>query len=159
MNEGDHALDPETSEALKLREVEDPKIYEYEVLIIVQGTALRGAATLHHLALSLAIGLQCFGTIESIVMSVTRWKVGNQDWCEYAARCSFHVLIESVLLGGYAKKVVVPIRQSFQSRRNLVFYDELIVTFSIFVSYHLEVISIPIYNFVPKLSKRNGKPS
>ena len=77
-NEGDHALDPETSEALKLREVEDPKVYEYEVLIIVQGTALRGAATLHHLALSLAIGLQCFGTIESIVMSVTRWKVGNQ---------------------------------------------------------------------------------
>ena len=48
-------------------------MYEYEVLIIVQGTA-----TLHHLALSLAIGLQCLGTIESIVMSVTRRKVGNQ---------------------------------------------------------------------------------
>ncbi|KAL0806713.1 hypothetical protein Bca101_099205 [Brassica carinata] len=36
----------------------------------------------------------CLGTIESIVMSVTRRKVGNQDWCEYADQCSFHVLFD-----------------------------------------------------------------
>ncbi|KAL0664025.1 hypothetical protein Bca4012_100862 [Brassica carinata] len=61
----------------------------------------------------------CLGTIESIVMSVTRRKVGNQDWCEYADQCSFHVLFDRtteivcVLLsgGGYAKKVVETIGQ------------------------------------------------
>ncbi|KAL0845776.1 hypothetical protein Bca101_019022 [Brassica carinata] len=44
----------------------------------LQGTALSHTDTLHHFALSFAIGLQCSRPIESIIMSVTRRKIGNQ---------------------------------------------------------------------------------
>ncbi|CAN7015557.1 unnamed protein product [Brassica rapa subsp. trilocularis] len=43
------------------------EVYGDEVLIIVEGTALSHTDTLHHLSLSLAIGIQCSITIESIV--------------------------------------------------------------------------------------------
>ncbi|CDY12867.1 BnaA09g14070D [Brassica napus] len=43
------------------------EVYGDEVLILVEGTALSHTDTLHHLSLSLAIGIQCSITIESIV--------------------------------------------------------------------------------------------
>ncbi|KAG5407556.1 hypothetical protein IGI04_013675, partial [Brassica rapa subsp. trilocularis] len=59
------------------------EVYGDEVLIIVEGTALSHTDTLHHLSLSLAIGIQCSITIESIV--------------------DIYALLSG---GGYAKKVV-----------------------------------------------------
>ncbi|KAF3505220.1 hypothetical protein F2Q69_00041651 [Brassica cretica] len=104
------------------------EVYGDEVLIIVQGTALSHADTLHHLSLFLAIGIQCSITIESIVHVCH-----SPDWCKYADRCSFHVLIDSVYTDGtieivldksmlffldedMQRKLLYPLEKSFQFR-------------------------------------------
>ncbi|KAL8032685.1 hypothetical protein ABFX02_13G112400 [Erythranthe guttata] len=92
-------------EVLQLREVEDPKIKDDEVLIRIAATAINRADTLQRQGKhpppkgeSEYPGLECSGTIESVGKNVHRWKIGDQV-------CAL------VGGGGYAEKVAVPAGQ------------------------------------------------
>ncbi|KAK4439222.1 Quinone oxidoreductase PIG3 [Sesamum alatum] len=92
-------------EVLQLREVEDPKIKDDEVLIRIAATAVNRADTLQRQGRypppkgdSEYPGLECSGIIESVGKNVHRWKIGDQV-------CAL------VGGGGYAEKVAVPAGQ------------------------------------------------
>lgn len=72
-------------EVLQLREVDDPKIKDDEVLIRVAATALNRADTLQRQGKypppkgdSEYLGLECSGVIEAVGKDVHRWKIGDQ---------------------------------------------------------------------------------
>ncbi|PRQ28783.1 putative NADPH:quinone reductase [Rosa chinensis] len=96
---------PGGPEVLQVREVEDPKIKDYEVLVKVEATSLNQADSLQRLGFyppppgcSELLGLECSGTIEAVGRQVSRWKAGDQ--------------VCAVLTGGgYAEKVAVPAGQ------------------------------------------------
>lgn len=72
-------------EVLQLREVEDPKLKDGEVLIRVAATALNRADTLQRQGRypppkgdSEYPGLECSGVVEAVGGNVSRWKIGDQ---------------------------------------------------------------------------------
>lgn len=72
-------------EVLKLKEVDDPKAGEGEVVIKIVAAALNRADLLQRQGkyppppgASLIPGLECSGTIESVGHGVTQWKVGDE---------------------------------------------------------------------------------
>lgn len=72
-------------EVLQLREVEDPKIKDDEVLIRVAATALNRADTLQRQGRhpppkgdSEYPGVECSGIIEAVGKNVHRWKIGDE---------------------------------------------------------------------------------
>ncbi|KAL6562176.1 hypothetical protein OROGR_003183 [Orobanche gracilis] len=92
-------------EVLQLREVDDPKIKDDEVLIRIAATALNRADTLQRQGKypppkvdSEYPGLECSGIIEAVGKNIHRWKIGDQV-------CAL------VGGGGYAEKVAVPAGQ------------------------------------------------
>ncbi|KAL0305805.1 UNVERIFIED_CONTAM: Quinone oxidoreductase PIG3 [Sesamum radiatum] len=92
-------------EVLQLREVEDPKIKDDEVLIRIAATAVNRADTFQRQGRhpppkgdSEYPGLECSGIVEAVGKNVHRWKIGDQV-------CAL------VGGGGYAEKVAVPAAQ------------------------------------------------
>ncbi|GER53043.1 oxidoreductase [Striga asiatica] len=92
-------------EVLQIREVDEPKINDNEVLIRIAATALNRADTLQRMGKypppkgdSEYPGLECSGTIVAVGKDVHRWKIGDQV-------CAL------VGGGGYAEKVAVPAGQ------------------------------------------------
>ncbi|KAL3627674.1 hypothetical protein CASFOL_029037 [Castilleja foliolosa] len=97
--------EPGGPEILQLREVEDPKVEDDEVLIRIAATALNRADTLQRQGKypppkgsSEYLGLECSGTVQSVGKNVHRWKIGDQVCALLGG-------------GGYAEKVAVPARQ------------------------------------------------
>ncbi|XP_020220291.1 quinone oxidoreductase PIG3 [Cajanus cajan] len=93
---------PGGPEVLQLREVEDPQLRDDEVLIQVHATALNRADTFQRKGsysppkgASPYLGLECSGTVLSVGLHVSRWKIGDQVCALLAG-------------GGYAQKVAVP---------------------------------------------------
>ncbi|KAL9270685.1 Quinone oxidoreductase PIG3-like protein [Drosera capensis] len=79
---------PGGPESLVLSEVDDPKIKDDEVPIRVSATALNGADVMKRKGLypppkgaSPYPGLECSGVVEGVGRGVTRWKVGDQAFC------------------------------------------------------------------------------
>ncbi|KAK4399065.1 Quinone oxidoreductase PIG3 [Sesamum angolense] len=92
-------------EVLQLREVEDPKIKDDEVLIRIAATAVNRADTFQRQGRhpppkgdSEYPGLECSGIVEAVGKNVHRWNIGDQV-------CAL------VGGGGYAEKVAVPAAQ------------------------------------------------
>lgn len=72
-------------EVLKLKELEDVKAGEGEVVIKIVATALNRADIMQRAGsypppkgASLLPGLECSGIIESVGHGVTKWKVGDE---------------------------------------------------------------------------------
>ncbi|KAL6573938.1 hypothetical protein OROHE_001480 [Orobanche hederae] len=104
-------------EVLQLREVDDPKIKDDEVLIRITATALNRADTLQRQGKypppkgdSEYPGLECSGIIESVGKNIHRWKIGDQV-------CAL------VGGGGYAEKVAVPAGQVLPVPANVSLED------------------------------------
>ncbi|KAL6546660.1 hypothetical protein OROMI_022381 [Orobanche minor] len=102
---------------LQLREVDDPKIKDDEVLIRIAATALNRADTLQRQGKypppkgdSEYPGLECSGIIESVGKNIHRWKIGDQV-------CAL------VGGGGYAEKVAVPAGQVLPVPANVSLED------------------------------------
>ncbi|XVF25882.1 hypothetical protein REPUB_Repub13aG0252200 [Reevesia pubescens] len=100
---------PGDPEVLQLKEVEDPKIKDDEVLIKVEAAAQNRADIYQRQGFypppqgaSPYQALECSGIIESVGPNVSRWKVGDKLLLKVCALLSG---------GGYAEKVAVPAGQ------------------------------------------------
>jgi putative PIG3 family NAD(P)H quinone oxidoreductase len=104
-------------EVLKLKEVDDPKAGEGEVLIKIVAAALNRADLMQRQGTyppppgaSLIPGLECSGTIESVGHGVTQWKVGDEVCALLGG-------------GGYAEKINVPAVQVFPIPKGIKLVD------------------------------------
>lgn len=104
-------------EVLKLKEVDDPKAGEGEVVIKIVAAALNRADLMQRQGkyppppgASLIPGLECSGTIESVGHGVTQWKVGDEVCALLGG-------------GGYAEKVNVPAVQVFPIPKGIKLVD------------------------------------